>query len=81
MLPMIQYFLQISDYPQEYLEYTEEDKKLLALFQVATGPYYKDKFRYRKRTAPSKLAVKLPLVEEILDQSVKSIFILITQIY
>ena len=73
MVPMIQYLLQISDYPQEYLECTEEDQKLLALFEVDTGPYQKDKFGYRKRTAPLKLVVKLPFVEERLDELVNSI--------
>ena len=81
MLPLLQYLLQISDYPQEYLECTEEYQKLLALFQVDTGPYQKDKFGYRERTAPSKLVVKLPLLEERLDELIKSIFILMTQIY
>ena len=47
MLPMIQYLLQISDYPQEYLECTERRPKLPALFQVDTGPYQKDKFGFR----------------------------------
>ena len=46
-----------------------------------SGRYQKDKFGYRERTAPSKLVVKLPLLEERLDELVKSIFILITQIY
>ena len=44
--------LQISDYPEDYLQCTEEDQELLALFKVDTGTYKKDKFGYRKRTGP-----------------------------
>ena len=38
-----------------------------------TGRYKKQKHGYRKRTGPSKLLVKLPLVEERLDEVVKLI--------
>ena len=50
------------------------DQKLLALFQVDTGRYKKEKHGYRKRTGPCKLLVKLPLVEERLDEVVKFYF-------
>ena len=60
----MKYIFQISDYPEDYLHCNEEDQELLALFKVGTKPHKKEKYGYRKRTGPSKLEVKLPLIEE-----------------
>ena len=55
-------FPQITDYPDN-IRCSVEDRNLLALFEVDTGPYKKEKCGYRKRTGPYKLLVKQPLVE------------------
>ena len=65
------YYFQISDYPDIYCECSVEDQKLLAIFTVDTGPYCRRQFGYRKRTAPIKLKVQLPLVEERLQLIVR----------
>ena len=65
------YHFQISDYPDIYRECSVEDQKLLAIFTVDTGPYCRQQFGYRKRTAPVKLKVQLPLVEERLQLIVR----------
>ena len=67
------YFFQISGYPEIYLQCTVDDQKLLSIFEVDTGPYWRQKFSYRKRTAPVKVRVKLPLVEERLHFIVRNI--------
>ena len=66
------YYFQISDYPDIYRECSVEDQKLLAIFTVDTGPYCRQQFGYRKRTAPVKLKVQLPLVEERLQLIVRT---------
>ena len=66
------YYFQISDYPDIYRECSIEDQKLLAIFTVDTGPYSRQQFGYRKRTAPVKLKVQLPLVEERLQLIVRT---------
>ena len=53
----------ITDYPENIRKCSIDDQNLLALFQVDTGPYKREKFGYRKRTGPCKLIVKQPLVE------------------
>ena len=63
--------LWISDYQPEYLQCSQDDQKLVALLQVDNEPYKNPKHGYRKRNGPSKLLVKLPLVEESLDEVVK----------
>ena len=65
------YYFQISDYPDIYRQCSVEDQKLLAIFTVDTGPYCRQQFGYRKRTAPVKLKVQLPLVEERLQLIVR----------
>ena len=65
------YYSQISDYPDTYCQCSVEDQKLLAIFAVDTGPYCRSQFGYRKRTAPVKLKVQLPLVEEQLQLIVR----------
>ena len=64
-------YFQISDYPDIYRQCSVEDQKLLAIFTVDTGPYCRQQFRYRKRTAPVKLKVQLPLVDERLQLIVR----------
>ena len=66
------YYFQISDYPDIYRECSVEDQKLLAIFTADTRPYCRQQqFGYRKRTAPVKLKVQLPLVEERLQLIVR----------
>ena len=66
------YYFQISDYPDIYRECSIEDQKLLAIFTADTRPYCRQQqFGYRKRTAPVKLKVQLPLVEERLQLIVR----------
>ena len=48
---------------------------MLSLFTVDTGPYKRQKFGYRKRTAPCKLTVQLTLVKERLNLIVRPIII------
>ena len=62
---------QIKDYPQNFLQCSVEDQKVLAIFEVDTGPYAREQFGYRKRTGAVKLKVKLPLVEERLQLIVR----------
>ena len=62
---------QIKDYPQNFLQCSVEEQKLLAIFEVDTGPYARAQFGYRKRTGVVKLKVKLPLVEERLQLIVR----------
>ena len=62
---------QIKDYPQNFLQCSVEEQKLLAIFEVDTGPYARAQFGYRKRTEVVKLKVKLPLVEERLQLIVR----------
>ena len=62
---------QIKDYPQNFLQCSVEEQKLLAIFEVDTGPYARAQFGYRKRTEAVKLKVKLPLVEERLQLIVR----------
>ena len=62
---------QIEDYPQNFLQCSVEDQKVLAIFEVDTGPYAREQFGYRKRTGAVKLKVKLPLVEERLQLIVR----------
>ena len=76
----IRYYFQINDYPQSYRECTVEDQKLLAIFTVDTGPYARQQYGYRKRTAAAKLKVQLPLVEERLQLIVR-ITIQIASVY
>ena len=70
-LKSIAYYFQINDYPQSYRECSVEDQKLLAIFTVDTGPYARQHYGYRKRTAAAKLKVQLPLVEEHLQLIVR----------
>ena len=58
--------MQISDYPDLYLQCSIDDR-FLSIFYVDTGQYKEERCGYRKRTAPKKLVVKLPLVEECLQ--------------
>ena len=62
---------QIKDYPQNFLQCSVEDQKVLAIFEVDTGPYAREQFGYRKRTGAVKVKVKLPLVEERLQLIVR----------
>ena len=39
---------QIKDYPQNFLQCSVEEQKLLAIFEVDTGPYARAQFGYRK---------------------------------
>ena len=48
---------------------------MLSLFTVDTDPYKSQNFGYRKRTAPCKPSVQLPLLEERLNLIVRPIFI------
>ena len=54
----------ITDYPDLYRQCSIQDQSLLSIFDVNTGPDRRHKCGYRKRTAPVKLLVKMPLVEE-----------------
>ena len=72
LIQVTTYYFQISDYPDIYRECSVEDQKLLAIFTVDTGPYCRQQFGYRKRTAPVKLKVQLPLVEERLQLIVRT---------
>ena len=47
---------------------------MLSLFTVDTGPYKRQKFGYRKRTGSCKLVVQLPLIEERLSLTLRTIF-------
>ena len=57
----------MKDYLQEFLHCAVDDQKLLAMFEVDTGPYVREQLGYRKRTEAVKLKVKQPLVEERLQ--------------
>ena len=65
---------QISDYTNRFRQCTIEDQSLLSIFHIDTGPYQRYHFGYRKRTAPVKLVVVLPLVEERQDHLVRNYF-------
>ena len=56
-----------KDYPENFLQSTVNDQKLLATFEVDTGSYAREQFVCKKRTGTVKLKVKLPLVEEWLQ--------------
>ena len=58
---------QIKDYPPNFLQCSVEEQKVLAIFEVDTGPYAREQFVYRKRTGAVKVNAKLPLVEERLQ--------------
>lgn len=64
-------FFQISDCPGIYRQCTAKDEKLLAIFEVDTGPYSREQFGYKKRGGSVKLKVKNPLVEARLQLLVK----------
>ena len=49
-----------------------EDQNLLALSEVDTGPYQKQKYGYRKRTGLCKLVVKQPFVETKIPSLVRT---------
>ena len=55
---------QIKDYPENFLQCSVEEQKVLAIFEVDTGPYAREQFGYRKKTGAVKLKVKLPIVQE-----------------
>ena len=61
----------IKDYPQNFLQCSVEEQKVLAIFEEDTGPYAREQFGYRKRTGVVKLKVKLPMVEEWLQLIVR----------
>ena len=64
-------FFRISDCPGIYRQCTVKDEKLLAIFEVDTGPYSREQFGYKKRGRSVKLKVKNPLVEARLQLLVK----------
>ena len=53
------------------VECSIEDQKVLAIVIVDTGPYTRQQYRFRKRTAAAKLKVQLQLVEERLELIVR----------